>query len=172
MDLGTYIEHDGRPAVRFVREYAHPVDRVWTAISDPGELAHWFPSQARIQPRAGGTVVFSGDPHQGDTSGVVLAWEPPHRLAFSWGDDELHFLLERVDGGACRLTLVNVLGDRSAAARNAGGWFVCLAELTKRLDGVPSRGPHSEDTEPWEPVYRAHVEAGLPAGAPVPDVAH
>jgi uncharacterized protein YndB with AHSA1/START domain len=172
MDLGTYLEHDGRPAVRFVREYAHPVDRVWTAISDPGDLVHWFPSRVRIEPRAGGAVVLSGDPHQGDSSGVVLAWEPPRRLAFTWGDDELHFLLEPLDGGACRLTLVNVLSDRSAAARNAGGWFVCLAELAKRLDGVPSRGPHSEDTEPWEPVYRAHVDAGLPSGAPVPDVAH
>jgi hypothetical protein len=46
---------------------------------------------------------------------------------------------------------------------------VCLAELAKRLDGVPSRGPHSEDTEPWEPIYQAHVQAGLPSGAPIPD---
>ena len=57
------------------------------------------------------------------------------------------------------------------AARNSGGWYVCLEELAKSLDGVPSRGPHSEDTVPWEPVYRAHVDAGLPSGAPIPDIA-
>jgi hypothetical protein len=98
----------------------------------------------------------------------VLAYEPPSRLAFTWGDDELHVSLDAA-GAGCRLTLVNVLSDRSTASRNAGGWYVCLAELVKVLDGVPSRGPHSGDTVPWEPVYRAHVEAGLPSGAPIPD---
>jgi hypothetical protein len=67
--------------------------------------------------------------------------------------------------------LLDVLDDRSAAARNGGGWYVCLGELAKWLAGVPSRGPHSDDTEPWEPVYAAHVETGLPSGAPVPDTA-
>jgi hypothetical protein len=62
-----------------------------------------------------------------------------------------------------------VLSDRSTAARNASGWHVCLTELLKVLDGVPSRGPHSEDTEAWEPIYQAHVQAGLPSGAPIPD---
>jgi uncharacterized protein YndB with AHSA1/START domain len=169
-DLGTYCERDGRPAVRFVRTYPHPVDRVWRAVTEPAELVRWFPSSVELEPRVGGTVRFSGDPYLAGMTGVVLTWDPPHRLAFSWGPDELHFSLEAA-GGGCRLTLINVLDDRSTAARNAGGWHVCLAELVKLLDGVPSRGPHSEDTEPWEPVYRAHVHAGLPAGAPVPDIA-
>jgi uncharacterized protein YndB with AHSA1/START domain len=169
-DLGTYCEHDGRPAVRFERTYPHPVERVWRAVTEPAELVRWFPSAVELEPREGGAVHFSGDPYLENTTGVVLTWEPPHRLAFSWGPDELHFALEAV-GAGCRLTLINVLDDRTTAARNAGGWHVCLAELVKLLDGVPSRGPHSEDTEPWEPVYRAHVEAGLPSGAPVPDIA-
>jgi uncharacterized protein YndB with AHSA1/START domain len=169
-DLGTYCEHDGRPAVRFERSYPYPVERVWRAVTEPAELVRWFPSAVELEPREGGAVRFSGDPYLEGSTGVVLTWDPPHRLAFSWGPDELHFTLEAV-GAGCRLTLINVLDDRTTAARNAGGWHVCLAELVKLLDGVPSRGPHSEDTEPWEPVYRAHVEAGLPSGAPVPDIA-
>jgi uncharacterized protein YndB with AHSA1/START domain len=170
-DRGSFLEMDGRPAVRFVRTYPHPVERVWRAVSDPAELVRWFPSEVAIEPREGGAVRFSGDPHLDDGAGVVLVWDPPTRLAFTWGSDELHLTLEPA-GTGCRLTLVNVLDDRSAAARNASGWYVCLAELVKLLDGVPSAGPHSADTEPWEPVYRAHLQAGLPSGAPVPDVAH
>ena len=30
-DNGTYLEIDGRPAVRFERIYDHPVARVWAA---------------------------------------------------------------------------------------------------------------------------------------------
>src|SRR5262249_41825335 len=33
-EYGTYIEYDGRPAVRFVRTYPHPIERVWHAITD------------------------------------------------------------------------------------------------------------------------------------------
>lgn len=98
----------------------------------------------------------------------MLAWDPPHRLTFSWYADELHLTLEEADGG-CRLTLVNVLDDRSAAARNAGGWFVCLAELGKALDGRPGTGPHGDGVLDWAPVYAAHVAAGLPAGAQIPE---
>jgi uncharacterized protein YndB with AHSA1/START domain len=167
-DLGTYIEHEGRPAVRFVRSYPHPVERVWSAVSDPAELVHWFPSSVSLEPEVGGRVTFSGDPYAQDATGVVLAYDPPRRLAFTWMTDELHLLLESVDDGRCRLTLINVLADRTTAARNAGGWYVCLGELSKWLDGVPSAGPHSDDTEPWEPVYAAHVAAGLPSGAEIP----
>lgn len=170
-DLGSYVEHEGRPAVRFVRTYAHPADRVWRAVTAPAELGRWFPSAVEYEPRVGGAVRFSGDPYTDDLPGVVLVYEPPRRFGFTWGDDEVHLCVDPVDDGSCRLTLVNVLADRTTAARNGGGWYVCLEELAKSLDGVPSRGPHSDDTVPWEPVYQAHVQAGLPSGAPVPDIA-
>jgi uncharacterized protein YndB with AHSA1/START domain len=34
MDLGSYLEYDGRPAVRFQRTYTHTIDRVWAAVTD------------------------------------------------------------------------------------------------------------------------------------------
>jgi uncharacterized protein YndB with AHSA1/START domain len=169
-DLGTYIDHEGRPAVRFVRTYPHPIERVWTAVSDPAELRHWFPSAVAYEPRVGGSVSFSGDPYTEGSSGVVLVYEPPRRFSFQWMADELHLTLDPVEEG-CRLTLVNVLADRAAAARNGAGWYVCLGELGKHLDDVPSAGPHSAETAPWEPAYQAHLEAGLPSGAEVPDIA-
>jgi Activator of Hsp90 ATPase homolog 1-like protein len=53
--LGSYVEVDERPAVRFVRIYPHPIDRVWMTTTDPGELAHWFPApEVKIELRLGG----------------------------------------------------------------------------------------------------------------------
>ena len=167
-DLGTYIEHNGRPAVRFVRTYPHPIARVWSAITDADELRHWFPSTARIELRVGGAVEFSGDPYMEDSNGAVLACDPPHRLAFSWGDDELHYQLEDLGESQCRLTFINVLHERNTAARNGAGWTVCLAELDRWLAGQPSDGPHSESALPWQPVYDAYVAAGVPSGAEIP----
>jgi uncharacterized protein YndB with AHSA1/START domain len=167
-DRGTLVDVDGRPAVRFERTYPHAPERVWAAITEPGELAHWFPSAVSLEPRVGGTVTFTADPNVEDESGSVLAFEPPHRLAYTWGRDELHFRLEPTDAGGCTLTLVNVLEARDGAARNAAGWTVCLAELDKNLSGAVANGPHSATAEPWEPLYAEYVAAGMPAGAPIP----
>ena len=170
-DLGTYVQHEGRPAVRFARTFRHPIDRVWAAVSRPDEMKAWFPSSVQYEARVGGAIRFSDDPNADASNGKVLVFEPPRRFSFSWYEDELHLTLEPLGESSCRLTLVNVLADRSTAARNAGGWYICLAELRKALDGVPSGGPHSEDAEPWREVYERHQRAGLPAGAPVPDSA-
>jgi uncharacterized protein YndB with AHSA1/START domain len=167
-DRGTFVDIDGRPAVRFERTYPHPPERVWAAITEPGELAHWFPSAVSLEPRVGGTVTFSGDPNAEAESGSVLAYDPPRVLAYTWGGDELHFRLDATGSGGCTLTLVNVLETRDAAARNAAGWTVCLAELDKHLSGVVADGPHSATAQPWEPLYDAYVAAGMPAGAPIP----
>jgi len=166
-DRGTYIEHDGRPAVRFRRRYAHPVERVWAAVSTPAELVHWFPSSVELEPTEGGTIRFAGDPYMEDSTGTVLAYEPPRRLAFTWGGDELHLTLEPLPEGGTQLTLINVLEARNTAARNAAGWHVCLETLEQHLAGAATDGPHASD-EDWKPVYDAYVADGLPSGAPVP----
>jgi uncharacterized protein YndB with AHSA1/START domain len=168
MDHGTFIEHDGRPAVRFQRTYAHAPSRVWAAITEPGELAHWFPSKVALEPYAGGTIEFSEDPNIQPSTGRILTFEPPSRFAYTWGADELHFVLEPTGDGGCVLTMVNVLEARDKASLNAAGWTVCLAELDKHISGQVADGPHSASAEPWQPHYDAYVAAGMPSGAPSP----
>lgn len=168
MNRGTFIDHDGRPAVRFERTYTHPVERVWAAVTDPKEMAHWFPSSVAFEPAVGAEITFSGDPHTDDTAGVVLTFDPPRRFAFTWAGDELHLELEPVGDAQCRLILINVLRDRAAAARNAAGWSVCLAELDKQIDGRHADGPRSDAAERWQPYYDTYVAGGMPNGAEVP----
>jgi hypothetical protein len=112
-------------------------------------------------------VTFTGDPYASDRVGTVLVFEPPRRLAFSWGEDELHLQLETVAGG-CQLTLIDVLAERNTAARNGAGWHVCLDELAKRLDGIPSDGPHGGTATLWQATYDAYLAVGVPSGAPIP----
>ncbi|MCX5045811.1 SRPBCC family protein [Aldersonia sp. NBC_00410] len=165
---GEYVQVDGRPAVRFERHYPHPPERVWAAIIDPDQSRHWFPSKLLVEGRVGGTVDFSDDPNQADGVGKVLAFDPPYRLEFSWGADELRFELA-AEGTGCVLRLTNVLEARDTAARNASGWTVCLAELDKWLADTPGDGPHSADASAaFEPTYQGYIAAGMPHGAPIP----
>lgn len=170
MDRGSYLEYEGRPAVRFQRAYPHPAERLWAALTDPGELAHWFPSSVRMDAYAGGKIEFSFSDHPDleGSAGTILVYEPPRRLAYTWLGDELHFEIEPVDDTSCTLTLINVLESDDTAARNAAGWTVCLAELGKHLSGGTAEGPHSDSAQPWRPLYEEYVAAGMPSGAPIP----
>ncbi|MFJ2828104.1 SRPBCC family protein [Streptomyces sp. NPDC087263] len=166
---GSYLTlDDGRPAVRFRRTYDHPVDRVWQFVTDPDELAHWFPSRAEIDLHPGGTITFSGDPNMPGSTGRVIAVDSPRHLSFEWGGDELHFGLEALDEKRTRFTLTDVLEAENTAARNAAGWEVCLGALDAQARGEEHGGPHAGSTATWQEIYRRYVEAGLPSGAPVP----
>ncbi|WP_081235946.1 SRPBCC family protein [Streptomyces viridosporus] len=166
---GTFLTlDDGRPAVRFSRVYDHPVDRVWRFVTEPDELARWFPSRAEVDLRPGGTVTFTGDPHLEDSTGRVVAVHPPRHLSFTWDGDELHFDLEELEEERTRFTLTNVLGAENTAARNGAGWEVCLAALDARARGERFDGPHAGAEAPWKELYAAYVTAGVPSGAPVP----
>ena len=165
---GTYETVDGRPALRFERRLAHPVERVWRAVTEPGELSRWFPAAVDVELCLGATVTFTFAGDDGPpTTGEVVALEPPHRFAFTWGEEELRFELEPV-GDGCRLRFTHVLSERDQAARDAAGWHVCLDVLGRLLDGVPTTAPGGTATAAWRSLYEAYVEQGVPSGAPVP----
>ena len=64
----------------------------------------------------------------------MTAYEPPHLLAYSWGEDHLRWELEPRDGGT-RLVLTHTFDDRLKAARDAAGWDLCLDALATSLSG-------------------------------------
>ncbi|MFJ5262243.1 SRPBCC family protein [Streptomyces sp. NPDC088387] len=166
---GTFLTlDDGRPAIRFSREYDHSVDRVWHFVTDPDELAGWFPSRAEMDLRPGGAVTFSGDPAMEEFTGTMIAVDPPRHLSFDWGGDELHFDLEPLGATRTRFTLTNVLVAEDTAARNGAGWEVCLSALDAKARGEKVEGAHAGAEAPWKGFYDGYVDAGFPAGAEIP----
>lgn len=159
---GEFVEVDGRPAVRFVRSYPYPAQRLWEAVSEPSQLRHWFPSPiVEYEARQGGAIRLSGDPYEPEGStGTVLEWDPPRRFGFDWGSDQL-FLTVTEDGEGCRLELLNILVDRGGAARNASGWDFCLAGLDDALRDTPS-DVHAGGMGEFRPVLEAYKAQGLP----------
>ncbi|MFJ4640059.1 SRPBCC family protein [Streptomyces hygroscopicus] len=149
----------GRSALRLERRFAHPPEKVWRALTEPAQLARWFPSEVRVELRTGGRMgfVFPGR-EAPDMDGVVTELDPPHVFAFAWGDDELRWEL-RPEGDGCVLTLTHTFGDRFGAASFASGWHACLTGLADLLGG--------EDTarDDMAELHEKYVEAfGLAEG--------
>jgi uncharacterized protein YndB with AHSA1/START domain len=167
---GAYGAGEGRDALRFERRLAHPVDAVWRAVTDPAELEHWFPTRVEGDVRSGGRLRFTHrDGAAPPMEGEVTAMEPPHRLAFSWGGDQLDLRLEPSDdGGRCVLRFTVVFDQRDKAARDAAGWHVCLDRLEGSLGGARAVGLDSSPAGGWRDLYEEYARRGLPTGARVP----
>lgn len=78
---------------RWTHEYAFPVparaDRIFSALTDDGELRRWFAEHARVEPRVGGAYRFwgrhtVGTPSEHEATGTVTIFERDRRLAYEW----------------------------------------------------------------------------------------
>jgi len=152
---GTLVTIDHRPALRFERRYAAPLERVWRAVTDPAEMSAWFPSDVIGERAVGADLTFdddaqraaaaaAGEGHRDDGgehfTGRVLVWDPPTVFSFTWGGEVLRFELHPDEGGT-RLVFTHLLSHRSVAARNGSGWHACLRQLDALLgEPVPEEG--------------------------------
>ena len=165
---GTYETIDGKPAVRFERQYPHSVDRVWQAVTEPAELGHWFPTNVALDLREGGEMRFTfPNDEMEPMDGKVTVLDPPRRFAFLWGEEELRIELEP-EGTGCVLTFVNTFDELGKAALVGAGWHVCLDRLESQLSGAAGEAPGTEATSEWSEHYEEYQRRGVPAGAPVP----
>jgi uncharacterized protein YndB with AHSA1/START domain len=165
---GTYLEIDDQPALRFERSLPHPIERVWRALTEPGEIRQWFPAAVELDLRVGGEMSFEfDDPDAPPTHGAVTELDPPRLLAFDWGGERLRFELEPA-GDGCRLLFTHFLSERIQAARDAAGWDQCLTELDRLLMGETAQAPAIGATPEWRALYDRYVAEGLPSGAEVP----
>jgi uncharacterized protein YndB with AHSA1/START domain len=154
---GTIEEVDGRYVLRFERRFAHPVERVWEALTTPERMNEWLgEGRFEIELREGGrmestptgppelieAMVSEGgaDPDNLTTRDTVLRVEPPLLLEHTFGGDAdsvARWELQR-DGDGCRLTLTHTeppAFDDADAPRDLAGWHALLEQLEQALDG-------------------------------------
>jgi len=141
---------DGRTVLRMERRFAHPPAKVWRAITDPSELAGWFPAAVELDLRLDGRIQFTfgageddfvEDP---DNTGTIRAYDPPRLLEYNWGREVLRWELSP-DGDGCLIVLTATYDDRPASASLTSGWLLCFAELDRVLGGpVAAPGEYPE----------------------------
>lgn len=132
------------PAIERTLHLAASPDRVWRAITDPAELARWFPDRASLELRVGGAGRFEWDEH-GWVAIRVEAVEAPRYLAWSWANQPDR-AIEATDatlvewwvdpderGGTVLRVRESGFVRPEHRAGNESGWTSELAELTRLL---------------------------------------
>lgn len=150
-------DHEGRTVLRFERVLEHPPDDVWTALTEPAELRTWHPSPFELEPTVGGAVRYLAPGGDALGPGVVREYEPPHVLAYSWGEDDLRWELSPHSEGTL-LVLTHTFDDRLKAARDAAGWHLCLDTLASSLAGADEPAPVGDASIPvgWRDLNAAY----------------
>lgn len=138
-------DDDGRAVLRFERRLRHDPVRVWRAITEPEELAAWFPASMRFAPRPGAEIEF------GFGEGEVVEIDAPRVLAFTWGGDDLRFELTPDGDGTLLVFTHAFVSEAGRPARDAAGWEACLVAFEALLDGREAEGD-------WEAANARYVE--------------
>jgi uncharacterized protein YndB with AHSA1/START domain len=156
----------------FERSMAHPATRVWRALTEPDQLAVWFPSliEGTWSPGEPLTFRFAAG-RSPEFTGDVLVVDPPHVLEFRWGPDRLRFCVQpTADGEGCTLILTVTFAELGRAARDAAGWQVCLNALASGLDGGgPAARPElvTESSSFWAAAIARYAERFGPQAATI-----
>ena len=140
---------DGRPVVTFERHLAHPIERVWNAITDPDEAIQWL-GQLTIDPRVGGRIQLvpgSNEPAREASvdHGAITAFDPPVLLEYwgiidgprSEGHRHVYRWELREEPGGCAITFSNTFGKDEPRVSNSivCGWHLTFEHLVDQLEG-------------------------------------
>ncbi len=160
---GVLEQVGSRWQLRFERWLAHPPEKVWRALTEPEQVAVWFPTEILGERVAGAPLTFRFvDQDFPPTEGVLLRFEPPSLPEFTWGEETLRFELSG-DHAGCRLLVLVQLSELGQAARDGAGWHECLDLLETHLLGGSTwpLGQH------WADLARTYVTAFGPEASTV-----
>ncbi len=132
----TLTSENGRTVLRMERALRHPPEKVWRALTEPSELAGWFPAAVDLDLRLDGkiTFTFEGEAQDDENAGVIRAYDPPHLLEYNWGAEIQRWELTATADG-CLLKLTSTYDDRPGSASFTAGWTLCLDALDHVLGG-------------------------------------
>jgi uncharacterized protein YndB with AHSA1/START domain len=156
-ELGV-LEREGDLAVlRYQRHLTQPRDVVWRAMTEPAQLASWFPTTIEGEQAPGASLRFGfRGVNMEQMVGEMLAFDPPRLLEMRWGDDIVRFELSD-EGTGTLLDLVVRFSEFGKAARDGAGWHVCLDRLALVLD--QSHLSSWEDDDGWRAIHPRYVSA-------------
>ncbi len=158
-DGGLEVRADGKSVLRFERRLAHPIERVWAAVTDPDELIAWW-GRAQVELEPGGRFSMAwlnvdDEGNRAEMEATITELDPPRLLELS-GD--IHGVLRfelAAEGDETVLTFTSIL-DLPGEYRTKvlAGWHFHLDALADALDG---RATDLVTLPGWEAIHERYL---------------
>lgn len=138
---------------RFERRLKHPIQEVWSWLTENDKLAEWFPELRIDDLREGGAVIF--DMQDGTFEELrIIELQLGSILEYVWGEDLVRFELYPESEG-CHLVFIEKLHQiTDHTPKDLAGWHVCLDVIQKLMDGQTVEARHEE----WKIWYEKYTQ--------------
>jgi uncharacterized protein YndB with AHSA1/START domain len=167
-DLGIVEPRDGKYVLRYERRLVHPIQRVWSALTQPEEIVGWL-AEATMDLVVGGNVELrwlntDDQGNRAEAHGTITELDPPHLIEY---DTDIHGLLRwelREAGNGTVLTFTNITpAPEEYKLMVAAGWHIHLDHLVDALEGKPVDWSRWDDEQRprWAEIRRRYEEAGV-----------
>jgi len=151
----TLTSAGGRWQLTFERQLPASAETVWSSLTEPDQVAAWFPCDIEGDRVAGAPLRFVFRHDEGpEFDGTMVTCDPPKALSFTWKFDLLSFDLLPHDAG-CSLIFSVAFDEIGRATRDAAGWHVCLDTLENLLAGTSTEATPRQQ---WDAVHAGYVE--------------
>ena len=124
-------------AVRFVRTFDAPAEKIWAFLTDSKKLPEWY-GEGMIEPREGGAVSLMG----GHVRGVVTGWRPSQFLGYTWnvyspGESASRFAISYLEFTleGSKLTLIHRPIPQAMQSQTMMGWHTMFDLIEAGLRG-------------------------------------
>jgi uncharacterized protein YndB with AHSA1/START domain len=158
--LGTIEKAEGDTRVlRYERRLDHPIDRVWSALTEPDQLSLWLAAADELELVEGGRIALRwlnvpdspqeweqehgielGDADPAEPAiGTITELDPPRVIEYDTDKMGRMRWELRPEGDGCVLTFTNTveLPEEFPAAQTLAGWHIHLDHLVDALAGRP-----------------------------------
>ncbi|MEH7255097.1 SRPBCC family protein [Neobacillus niacini] len=139
----------------YERHLNHPVEEVWSYLTDNEKLPKWF-SELRVDElRKGGVIKFDmGDGTFDELS--ILDLKVNSVFEFSWWADTVRFELSQESGGSSLRLIENIHTITDHTPKDLAGWHVCLDVIEALLDGRTIE--RKDEWKIWYERYAKEIE--------------
>jgi uncharacterized protein YndB with AHSA1/START domain len=182
-DLGTIEQAGGKHVLRYERQLDHPVEEVWSAITEPNELRKWLAAAEELELREGGAIALRwlnlpDDTEEWEAKGIeipedhdmnapvrgtITQLDPPHLIEYETDQMGLMRWELRAGDSGCTLIFTNTieLPEGSPPEQTLAGWHIHLDHLDVALAGGEIDWSNWTDKymEQWEGIRARYVSA-------------
>lgn len=139
---------------RMERHLKHPVEQVWSMLTQNDQLAKWFPELRVKDLGQGGSMIF--DMQNGVFEEMKIScYKALAVLEYEWGEDLVRFELAPESAAESKLIFLEKIKKiTDHTPKDLAGWHVCLDVIEALLDGRTLKSRKQE----WEKWYESYKQ--------------
>ena len=147
VELAEFVDRD---TVRFVRDYPHPVGRVWAALTQPEQIRVWWVPFTTLEMRKGGRYAIE-TPSGNSFTGTLTELDPPKVISFN---GLTRFELFEREGG-CRMVVTLKRWPNGWSPMQIAGFHAQFDQLELHLGGA-DKDTIEKTVDTWRHVFPAY----------------